>query len=101
MIHVIASLRVRAGKVKDFLEAFRPYAVDVRKERGCISYIAALEIDAAFVQQPADKDVVRIIETWEDLDALSDHIAALEKSAYREKTKELIKDRSITVLQEA
>ena len=100
MIHVIASLRVKAGKVEDFLKAFRSYAVDVRKERGCIKYIGALEIDAVFAQQPIDKDVVKIIETWEDLEALSDHIAALEKSAYRERTKDLVEDRSIKVLQE-
>jgi quinol monooxygenase YgiN len=64
MIHVIATIRVKPGKMQDFLEPFEPYAVDVRKEKGCIRYGATLEIDAGS-WQPVDKGVVRAIETCE------------------------------------
>jgi quinol monooxygenase YgiN len=101
MIHVIASIRVKTGKAENFLEAFNSFAVSVRKERGCIRYIAALEIDGVFSQQQADKDVVTIIEAWEDIEALRDHIANPGMAAYREKTKDIVEDRSAKVLQEA
>jgi quinol monooxygenase YgiN len=101
MIHAITSLRVKSGRAEDLLEAFRTYAVGVRKEREYIRYIAALEVDTAFAPQPVDKDMARIIKTWEGFDALSDHIVALEKSAYREKRQDLIEDRPIKVLREA
>jgi quinol monooxygenase YgiN len=101
MIHVIASIRVKEGKVENFLAAYNSYAAEVRKERGCIRYIAALEIETPFFQQPVDRNMVRIIETWEDLDALGAHGAAPGMAAYREKTKDLVEDRSIKVLREA
>jgi quinol monooxygenase YgiN len=39
MIHVVASVRVKADRLADFLELFKSTARQVRKEKGCIQYI--------------------------------------------------------------
>jgi quinol monooxygenase YgiN len=100
MIHVIASIRVKTGRMNDLLEVFRSNAGSVRKERGCIRYIPTTGIDTPFLPHAMDKDVLTIIEAWEDLDALRDHLASPGMAAYRERTKDLVEDRSIRVLQE-
>jgi quinol monooxygenase YgiN len=100
MVYVIASIRVKTGRMNDFLEAFKSNALNVKKERGCIQYLPATDLDAPFLPHSMDKDVVTIIEAWEDLDALRDHLSTPGMLAYREKTKDLVEDRSAKVLRE-
>ena len=39
MIYVIASVRVKPGKVSEFLEVFKANVPDVKNEKGCIDYV--------------------------------------------------------------
>jgi len=101
MIYVIASIHVKKGRLQDFIEVFKSNVPDVREERGCIQYSPTVDINADLPPQILDENVVTIIECWDSLDALRDHLATPHMLAYREKVKGIVEDTSIKVLQEA
>jgi len=101
MINVIASISVKAEKLSEFLEIFKSNIPSVRDESGCIEYFPAVDIDADLPPQSLDENVVTIIEKWENLEALRDHLNAPHMLAYKEKVKDIVEGVSIKVLQEA
>jgi len=101
MIYVMASIRVKAGRRFEFLEIFKSNVPEVRKERGCIEYCPTVDIDADLPPQTLDQNVVTIIEKWESLQALRDHLKAPHMLAYKAKVKDIVEDLSIKVLEEA
>ena len=44
MIHVLASLQIKAGQVAEFIEIFKDNVPNVLKERGCIAYAPAIDV---------------------------------------------------------
>ncbi len=101
MINVIASICVKAGKLSEFLEILKSNVPSVREEGGCFEYFPAVDIDADLPPQSLDENVVTIIEKWESLEALRDHLNAPHMLAYKEKVKNIVEDVSLKVLQEA
>ena len=101
MINVIASIRVKAGKRSKFLEVFKSNVPNVREEKGCIEYLPTVDIDADLPPQVLDENVVTIIEKWESLEALRDHLVAPHMLAYKEKVQDIVEGLSVKVLQEA
>ena len=101
MINVIASIRVKAGRVPEFLEIFNANVPSVRKEKGCIEYFPAVDVDTGLPSQRMDKNAVTIIEKWESLEALHDHLKSPHMLAYREKVKDIVEDVSLKVLKKA
>lgn len=101
MIHVIASVRVKAGMLSNYLEIFKTNMIKVREEKGCIEYLPAIDIDAGLPPQILDKNVVTIIERWEDMEALRDHPGSPHMPAYREKVSDMVEGVSLKILQEA
>jgi quinol monooxygenase YgiN len=99
MVHVIASVRLKPGKRDEYLEVFKSNVPFVRKETGCIEYLPAIDIDAGLPPQAIN--TVTIIEKWESLETLSNHLAAPHMLTYRERTKGMVEGVSIKVLQEA
>ncbi len=100
MINVIASIRVKAGMLPEFVEIFKSNVPNVREERGCIEYFPTVDIDADLPPQSLDENVVTIIEKWESLDALRDHLKAPHMLSYKEKVKDMVEDLSLKVLKE-
>ncbi len=101
MINVIASIRVKAGRLQNFIEIFKSNITNVRGEKGCIEYFPAVDIEADLPPQILDENVVTIIEKWEGLEALRDHLNTPHMLAYKEKVKDIVEDVSLKVLQEA
>ncbi len=101
MINVIASIRVKAGRRSEFLEIFKSNVPNVREERGCIEYFPAVDIEADLPPQSFDENVVTIIEKWEHLEAIRDHLVAPHMLTYKEKVKDIVEGLSVKVLQEA
>jgi quinol monooxygenase YgiN len=101
MINVIASIRVKSGRLSEFLEIFKSNIPSVRDERGCIEYFPAVDIDADLPPQSLDENVVTIIEKWESPEALHDHLNAPHMLAYKEKVKDIVENVSLKVLREA
>jgi quinol monooxygenase YgiN len=101
MINVIASICVKTGRLSDFLEIFKSNVPSVKEERGCIEYFPTVDINADLPSQILDENVVTIIEKWESLEALRDHLKAPHMLAYKEKVKNIVEDVSLKVLQKA
>lgn len=100
MINVIASIRVREGRLTEFIEIFKSNVSNVREERGCIEYFPTVDINADLPPQSLDRNVVTIIEKWESLDALRDHLKAPHMLSYKERVKDMVEDLSLKVLKE-
>jgi quinol monooxygenase YgiN len=101
MISVIASIKVKAGRVPQFIEILESNVPEVRKEKGCIEYFPAVDIDSGLPVQKLDKDIVTIVEKWESMEALRAHLKTPHMLAYREKVKNIVEELSIKVLKEA
>ena len=101
MINVIASICIETGSLSDFLEIFRANMLKVREEKGCVEYVPLVDIDAKLTPQILDENVVTIIEKWESLEALREHLEAPHMLAYREKVKYIVTGLSLKVLVEA
>ena len=98
-IHVVAVITARAGMREKILEAFHQNSRTVRKEQGCIEYIATVDANnAGALQTKFGDDTFVVVEKWENLGALKDHAASPHMAAYAQKTKDLIESRVIHVL---
>jgi len=100
MIHVIASIRVKESRRPEFLDIFKGNVPTVREEKGCIAYFPTVDIDAELAPQSLDEKIVTIIETWENVAALRDHLNAPHMLSYKEKVKDIVEEVTIKVLQE-
>jgi len=101
MIHVIASVKVKPGKRDQLLDLFRENLPRVREEKGCIRYFPAVDVATGLPPQSLDEDIITVIETWESLEALKDHLATPHMAAFFEKEKPLVSGSVIKILQEA
>jgi quinol monooxygenase YgiN len=102
MIHVIATAELVAGGRDAFLREFHANIPNVRAETGCLEYGPAVDVSTGIAAQIAlRQDVVTIIEKWESVEALRDHLATAHMAAYRERVKEIVKGVSIQVLEPA
>ncbi|NQU39794.1 MAG: antibiotic biosynthesis monooxygenase [Lentisphaerae bacterium] len=100
MIRVIASIRVKDGKLAEFLERFKANLPHVRAEQGCIEYVPVVDIDMALPSQELDPQTVTVIEQWESEAALRAHLVAPHMDHYREAVKDLVEKVALTVLKD-
>ena len=101
MITVLASIRVKEGDRSAFLEIFKDNVPHVREEQGCVEYFPAVDVDAGLPGQTFDADIVTVIEQWESLEALRNHMGAPHMLAYRNKVKNMVESVSVRVLRDA
>ncbi len=102
MIHVIAIITTHPGQRDTVLQAFRANVPAVRAEVGCIEYAAAVDLpNGPAFQAPCGPDCFMVIEKWESLDALKAHGVAPHMQAYGAKTRDLVANRAIHILQPA
>ena len=102
MIHVIAIITAKPGRREEVLRHFRANVPNVRAERGCIEYGAAVDADPALpVQTKYGPDTFLVVEKWDSMDALKAHAAAPHMAAYGAKVKDLIASRVIHVMSAA
>ena len=100
MIHVIAVITAKPGQRENILTHFRANVPAVRAEKGCIEYGAAVDADTGFgFQAKYGPDTFLVIEKWESAEALKAHAGAPHMKDYAGKTKDLIADRKIHILQ--
>jgi quinol monooxygenase YgiN len=101
MVNVIAAIRVKPGKRTKFLEIFKANIPSVIAEQGCIEYLPTVDLDAGLPPQSLDENMVTILEMWESLEALRDHLKAPHMKAYRTQVKDLVAEMTLKILQEA
>jgi quinol monooxygenase YgiN len=100
MINVIASIRIKPGKLSDYLAILKANIPAVKKEKGCIEYVPAVDIDSKLPPQVLDKNVVTILEKWESLEALHAHLGSAHMLDYREKVSTIVEDVSLKIVRE-
>lgn len=102
MIHVIATIEVKAGQRQAFLAEFHGVVPLVKAEAGCMAYGPTVDVATGLPSQvPVRENVVTIVEQWTDLDALRTHLAAPHMAEYRVRVKDLIVRVQLQVLQPA
>lgn len=101
MINVIATIRIKPGSLDEFLEIFKSNVPNVRKEKGCVEYSPAVDVDLNLPAQVLEQNSVTVIEKWQTVEDLKAHLAAPHMTAYRECVKDMIEEVSMKVLQEA
>jgi quinol monooxygenase YgiN len=98
MIHIVAILTAKIGHRGSLLAALHAVVPAVRAEPGCLEYQPVVDADHSSVKFGADTLVV--IEKWRDKDALESHNAGAPLAEFREKTKHLLAQADVYVLEE-
>ena len=99
IIHVVAVITAKPGMRETILQVFHQNSIAVRKEIGCIEYIATVDSNnAGALQTKFGTDTFVVVEKWESLSTLKDHAASQHMVEYGKKTKDMIESRVIHVL---
>ena len=101
MIHVLASITVKASERDAFLEIFKANVPKVLEEEGCVEYSATVDFPTEVPIQEANANVVTIIEKWESFPHLEVHFTASHMLEYKTKVEGMVEDVSLKVLEDA
>lgn len=101
MICVLATIRVREGERGRFLEIFNANVPRVRQEEGCLEYFPAVDLDSGLPVQQSDPNAVTVVEKWQSVAALHEHLASPHMLQYKEQVKDLVESVSLKVLRQA
>jgi len=102
MIHVIATVKLKPDMLDNFLELLNSIAHKVREENGCIRYVPTIDLVSGLPPQVLEENTVTLIEAWESLEALRNHLATPHMALFFEKRKGMVADgSSLKILQEA
>jgi len=101
MVHVVVMVKVKEGKAGDFVRLFKSVASTVSQEKGCVQYMATVDAPDA-PPETVDKNTVTILEKWDCLEDIQNHMATPHMKEFFEKQKDLVEGISIMkMLQEA
>lgn len=101
MVHVLASLYIKEGRLAEFIEIFKANVPNVLREEGCIEYVPAVDLATDIPTQEQNACVVTVIEKWASLDALKAHAVAPHMRAYGEQVQDILESVSLKILQDA
>ena len=77
MIHILVTMVVKEGRMKEFLSIGEKLRSQVLKEKGCLAYDYTREIASPLgIQEPVDPDRITLVERWESVEALKAHMDA-------------------------
>ena len=100
MVHVIAFIQIKEGRMSEFIKIFKSNVPNVLEEEGCIAYVPTIDLPTGLPPQDLNDRVVTIVEKWRSLEDLKAHLSASHMLAYKEKTKDLVDKISIKILKE-
>ncbi len=102
MIRVLATIELHPGKQPEFLRIFHELVPKVVAEKGCRDYLPMVDVETNIGPQiPVRSDVVTVVEAWEDIESLEDHLIAPHMREYRKAVKDLVARVSLQILQPA
>ncbi len=102
MIHVIASISIRKGAMKDYIAAFNKNVQNVVAEEGCIEYSPVIDLPVKGIKtQELDPQVLTVVEKWESLAALKTHAKSQHMMDLRDVSAHMVEGIKLKVLQEA
>jgi quinol monooxygenase YgiN len=98
----MATIQLAPGRRADFLAEFHELVPQVHAEKGCLEYGPAIDVQTPIAAAAAVReDIVTVVEKWENLEALQDHLAATHMARFREAVKDLVMGVEIRVLEPA
>lgn len=90
MLRIIVTMKIKEGRMPEFLALCRELRPLVLKEAGCLAYDYTREISSPLgIQEPIEPDRVTLLESWESLDALKAHMETPHMKAAGPKMKDL------------
>ena len=101
MIHVLASITVKASERDAFLEIFKTNVPKVLKEEGCLEYSATVDFPTEVPIQEANPNIVTVVEKWETFPHLQAHFTAPHMLDYKAKVEGMVEEVSLKILKEA
>ena len=101
MIHVVATIKIKKGKREEFLDHLRSNVPNVIREKGCLEYTPAYEIDVKIDNQSFDENQVTIIEKWKSIYSLQNHLKAPHMISFRKKVKGMVTRTVLKILSSA
>jgi len=102
MIYVHATIEVKPGRRAEFLAEFRKIIPLVRAEQGCLEYGPAVDqITDIPAQAELRDDIVEVVEKWESVEALKEHLNAPHMVTYRPKVRDLLAGMTLRILRPA
>lgn len=101
MIHVLASITVKASERDVFLEIFKTNVPKVLKEEGCLEYSATVDFPTEVPIQEANPNIVTVVEKWETFPHLQAHFTAPHMLDYKAKVEGMVEDVSLKILEDA
>ena len=101
MIHVVARVTLKPGMVSAFLREFRELAILVRQEAGCLDYFPTRDVPMKLDAQSLDPDTVTILEKWTSRKALESHLRAGHMRGFQERTRDIVTNVVVTIVEEA
>jgi quinol monooxygenase YgiN len=100
MISVVTTVNVKKNKKLEFLEKFKEVLPKVKQELGHIEYFAAADIDSKIPIQDLNENVIMVLEKWESMKSLHNHLEAPHMQVFLKEVSNLVENVSIKVLQE-
>jgi len=100
MVHIIASIYIKEGKLSDVMKIYESFVPKVLAETGCIMYCPTADLETEIPTQLKEKNIVTVIEKWEDLEAFHAHLSAQHSCEFREDIKDIVEKVSIKVLKD-
>jgi len=93
MIYVIASIELKDASCREgFLKALKANVPNVKAEKGCVMYEPTIDFPSGLSAQKRVSDsVVTIVECWESMAHLQDHLKAPHMATYRENVRDFVK----------
>lgn len=101
MINLVASLRIKEGRISEFIEIFKANIPNVLQEKGCLEYMPTVDVPTGMAAQDLNPNVVTVIEKWACLEDLQAHMTAPHMLVYAEAVKDLLEGRSLKILRQA
>ena len=101
MIHVLASITVKASERDAFLEIFKANVPKVLEEEGCVEYSATVDFPTEVPIQETNTNVVTVVEKWETFPHLEAHFTAVHMLEYKAKVEDMVEDVTLKILKDA
>ena len=101
MIHVLASITVKASEREAFLEIFKANVPKVLDEEGCVEYSATVDFPTELPIQESNENVVTIVEKWETFPHLEAHFTAPHMLEYKAKVEDMVENVTLKILKDA
>lgn len=99
MIHVIASIYIKNGKLDEIKAIYKAFVPEVESESGCILYCPTYDFPTDISTQIKDRTVITVIEKWASSQAFHAHLTAPHVIQFREDIKGIVEKVSIKVLE--